>query len=41
MIGTIERDHASNLYRLACLNAVSIYGTKNIKCAEVLREFAI
>ena len=41
MIGTIERDYASNLYRLACLNAVSVYGTNNIKCAEVLREFAI
>ena len=41
MIGTIDREYASSLYRLSCLNAVSIYGTNNIKCAEVLREFAI
>ena len=41
MVGTIERDYASSLYRLACMNAVLIYGTHNEKCSEILREFAI
>ena len=41
MIGGIERDFASNFYRLASLNSISIFGTNNEKCAEVLREFAL